>query len=183
MNPYVVDDVRRRKFITEEMRTRRYKLLPSLDLHRAVMEKWRFDVHNSRKVRLGLHASFNNHDTGYLERNVFMIPPPRPTAFPTEAEIMSWIRTARLHPKGGGWSEIVLRPSSADACTGRRKGSNESVVDESVMVASEKYLRSVGLEIRALPGYHGKRPDFNAGSGGPLAHSSPTPTPRAMFSG
>jgi len=98
-------------FIENELRTRRYQLLPQIAMWEEDVRSWDKELLEWEETRKALQVmGIIGADHGALRW-----PPQRPTYMPAEfgeerekgnAEVLDMIRRARAHPNGGGWSEV-----------------------------------------------------------------------------
>lgn len=119
-NTLVPEGVRTR-FVENELRARRVALLPLLYIWEEDARRWRKDLEEWRETRVARKAL--GLDCG----SMFRWPPTRPSYLPPahpnhaafgnccpedcpgrrgDADIIKMWRTARKHPKGGGWKKI-----------------------------------------------------------------------------
>merc|ERR1712232_543906 len=163
----VCPEARRLDFITNELRTRRYNNLPATDLYRAALVSWNRAMEERRELK-----------KAGLSEGMPLFPPVRPSYLPNDTDIIDMYTRAKKHPDGGGWIEIDLSKSREKAQNASMKARRASEARRAF--EDELEMMKVGLEVRNMPGYHGRKPSEFHGAGGPLAHSSPLATPRAM---
>lgn len=111
INLYMISDSVRTTFIANELRTRRYLLLPQIAMWEEDVKAWdkqHAEWQETRKMLKVMNVEGADHGG-------FHWPPQRPTYMPAEfgserekgeREIMDMIKRARAHPNGGGWTEV-----------------------------------------------------------------------------
>eukprot|EP00928_Gymnodinium_smaydae_P089780 TRINITY_DN73692_c0_g1_i1.p1 TRINITY_DN73692_c0_g1~~TRINITY_DN73692_c0_g1_i1.p1 ORF type:complete len:649 (-),score=158.03 TRINITY_DN73692_c0_g1_i1:25-1971(-) len=183
----MVKEAHRLDFITHELRARRYMLLPALMHHEREMAAWNAKILERRATRRALVVMHGEVSTGPSEHEVFFLPPTSPSHLPSDQELLQMIHRARKNP-GGGWTDISqldLRTAGLGMQQGqerRRPSSGDSMRREPHGPGDEALLRSVGLDLRKLPAFHGQKPPtLEAGVYyESLRNSSPQPTPRPL---
>jgi len=174
-------DKTRMDFLTNEYRACRWKSLPAVALYQASLKTWQANLKEWKETRSAMKV-INAEAT---QDDILLIPPTEPRCKPKEEDIMQMIVTARKHRYGGGWTKLDF--TGGGNSSGRRKSEKDETVAQAALPSPRAEARAqaelvkLGLGRHTLPGFHGQKPRQNAGFGGPLACSSPTPTPRGMF--
>jgi hypothetical protein len=177
----MLSDKTRMDFLTNEYRACRWKSLPAVALYQASLKQWQANLKDWEETRSAMKVI----NAGATQDDILLIPPTEPRCKPKEEDIMQMIVTARKHRYGGGWTKMDF--TSAGNSSGRRTSEKDEAVAQPALPSPRAEARAqaelvkLGLGRHTLPGFHGQKPRQNAGFGGPLARSSPTPTPRGML--
>jgi len=98
-----VEEPLRLKFIENDLRARRYNLLPQIYLWEAEVRQWHLDYQEWQSANEAHKAMGTGSVSGF-----FRWPPNRPSCIPRESdeEIMEMVRVSRRNPKG--WTKMIV---------------------------------------------------------------------------
>lgn len=161
----LIEDKVRSQFIDNELRTRRYLLLPQTAMWEDEMRSWDEEMSEAVDTAGFLRGSGLE---GAAQQQAFRWPPQRPTYMPTEfgkdkekgeQEIVDMIERARAHPDGGGWTEIPKKVAGESLSTtlgakaSRKNGDFAAGCDEEHPFghASQEDLQAFQLGDKDLP--------------------------------
>lgn len=112
---HLISDPVRWTFIDNELRTRRYMLLPQLTMWEEDVKSWNKELAEWEEERATLQVMGVGGAASDGMHGMLRWPPQRPTYMPAEfgkdkakgeEEVLDMIRRARAHPDGGGWTEV-----------------------------------------------------------------------------
>lgn len=194
---HMLDQSLRLRFLEHELRARRHKILPALELWRQESERWRADIAK-------MHENWETYQTLNLrlsQTSIFKWPPVRPSYLPHagrqgDDEILEMVHKAKCNrkPFDRRWSQIPWKveqrrrnrsPDKEEAkASGREPADKQSVAHQERTADSrrdtlfgdmldEEHFRSVGLEAVGEDGSADSDKDLQSGPNGELLPLAP----------
>ncbi|KAF4672963.1 hypothetical protein FOL47_011152 [Perkinsus chesapeaki] len=146
----LLPDQVRRRFVENEMRFRRFVLLPEIYAWHDAMEKYQDDVESWRQHRLAARAmqAAEGKQTRFSTGDVFRVPvrPACPTHMPTDDNLIEWFARCRKNPSA--YSRIGEGSSKAAAAALKRFKTRHFILPEGPMTSIDD-LRFTRLDVDA----------------------------------